>query len=362
MAVGNLSHAKVGVSINKESTYGSKIPSARLLTMGSSYTPIVPVVTQFTNLSMTTGTELPTAAYLGPYHYQGQLVWDLVKADDLAWALAFILGAPTTTSNYKHDYSAIDTDHVIPSFTIEESYYDAAAKFECAGAVLQNLNINFAVGSAATMSAGFLTKTRESDANAVDGTLAASQPCCTGQQIKIYIASHVMQSYVAAQNGEELEGTATEITSYVRSISIGISNGTDPTNLLTFASQTLGRAERSLRDITLSMTIEADATNIVPLLAYPYTESSNELTYKAIEIEWYTGVTAGSNKFGAQFVFPKVSFQAPTFSRDGATGKLLAEFPLTVHYEDNSTYDVGGNDFGPMRATVWNTVASYAGT
>lgn len=301
MAVGNLSHAKVYVTTTRESTFGSKTDGDApiMVVMGAGYNHFVPVVEQVPNGGMTIGKEIADKNLLHRYLYRGQLVWDLVHPNDLAWALTFILGdgtsndIPASTNHasgvYDHVFEADDAHLALPSFTLEE-VIDASNQYVYTGCLASDLSISKSVGQPVTMTMGVIAKER---ATGSDSGSIVSEPAWLAYGTKVYISTatdvegYGSGSFVPSISEDEF-GSGTEITNLVRSFNIAITNISGTENLYAIGDKTISRNERTLRTFTISLTMESEASTYLE-----YSLGTNGIiTPYALEFQWDSGVLA----------------------------------------------------------------------
>ena len=335
------------ISIDREATFGTAVAVDRALKIGRAGGDIITAQTELrTDAGLSTTKEQPTEARIGTQFFQGSIPWQWVKPDDLAIALSWVLGTPTSeeadTRAYLHTFSPSAARTLI-SRTIEE-YLAAGVQHKFPGAVANNWTLNYVANQDVDMDLAIIAKGPQS-AGSGSGSFVSSEPVWGGDLVTAYIGSAVEESYAPALGTVDLT-SETDITAKVRAMTIGIANNISMGQLYDPTANTIGRTERGTRAYRLGLTLElSDRTEL---------DYVKDKTEKAVEVEWDSGSLAGdaTQNYGAQFVWPKIAFSqvAPSWSENG---KLLGRFEALV-------MDDGTN--GPFLAAVWNKTADYAST
>jgi len=340
----------------KEATYGiAQIPTTDTqLLMGTGWQGFKPVSRKVLNGGMTNGREGANAQLIELSYYEGTLVWDWVYPNDLAFVLAYGLGATTSTQNastgqYEHNMTDA-TSYTLPSFSCVEKL--AAYTDKCyTGCFIRSFTFSYGKDGV-SLSADVLAQTCVTIAGA--GSLLTDEPAflasstpTTSQEANLFISSAVENSYDGDIGTADLVATATNYQTRMATFSITVDNGIDIENLRTWAaSNVIVRPERGNRTVSGSIVLDADST-------YDLEAYINSVTTYAVEWDWDSGTvagTAGSN-YAAQIIVPDAAFNDVSYSH-GTGGRRIATFPFTALDTDATN--------GRILATIWNEVSAYA--
>ncbi len=372
------------VSLGSHATYGTTVATSRKIIAEKSWRPARDVATQLPNQGLLTGVENATQMDLERKHYAGNVPFGYVYPDNLAWCLTFMLGAAPTSGVYNtdtailHSFTDVRSSHALLQFSVQE-LHAASVGYTYDGCLGQNWTLSKAVGSPPTMNLGWVAKTKTADVT-TSGTVLTGEIAwldtpvyvrigaygASGSLLSAFAATAVPTTGWDQPATTNLAATPVDWSGVARSFDIGITNFGDVGNLLTFSGAALARAERDIRQVTVSnLVVEYDPatpdveTYINSLVATATDDAP--ITSYGLEIGWQSTLlvpSAVTTYFGCKFLFGRITFNDVSYNIDDATGKMLVTFSLNVLH-DEADYGLGaGVDFGLMRAAVWNAVAA----
>lgn len=331
---------------DKETTFKTAIAVDQLLEMASGWTPFNDEAEKGSNAGMITGKEGPTATNLLKQWFAGELRFDRVHPNDLAFLLAYTLGPSTSavfdTSGREHAFSA-SSNRTMPTFTAETDGFDSYQPVH-SGCFLSRMDLSVAMGQWARASAGVIAAKKASGGSGDVSAVSGEVPCGDAG-IHCSIGSSIDGSYVPVLGTPDLADDIV-LKTLVRRFEMSIDNGINMEDLWTAevsaAAPEMSRATRGPRRYTLSFDIEVgDDTYIDYLL--------NEEEF-AVEFQHDSGVLCGATKnMGWALAYPDVVVERVSRAY-GPNEQLMARVDCLVR-EDAT--------LGSIQAAVWNDVTEY---